>query len=119
MKRLFLILAGADPTYSRVGTGVWKVVSSDTTREALIVKNDVPVQDMEDWGGYNIVDYDANTTPFPNATSISVKQYTSHAAEFALTPPAGCLKNYRTLEEAGTAFENQTNVQGVMLYDNL
>lgn len=119
MKKISINFIGANPTITFLAPGLWKVVTSDETSSALIVKNDTPNQNMEDWGGYNLVDPEADTYDFPTGYSVSVKQYTTFATEFALDPPQGCLANYRTLQEAADALENGTNVQGVMLFDNI
>lgn len=119
MKKLFISFIGADPTTEFIAPGLWKVTTSDGLTSRLLVKNDVPNQHMEDWGGYNFVDPEADTYNFPTGYSVSVKQFVSYAAEFALTPPQGCLRNYRSVEEAAAALEANTDVQGVMLFDNV
>lgn len=119
MKRININFIGADPTIVFVAPGIWKITTSDGLTSMLCVKNDTPNQNMEDWGGYNLIDPDADTYDFPTGYSVSIKQYTTFATEFALDPPQGCLANYRTLEEAGAALENDRNTQGIMLFDNV
>lgn len=119
MKKLLIALIGADPTITFVAPGIWKITTSDGLTSRLCVKNDTPNQNMEDWGGYNLIDTEADTYSFPSGYSVSTKQYLTYAAEFALTPPQGCLANYRTVEEAAAALEAGTDVQGVMLFDNV
>lgn len=117
MKKILLQFIGGTPTIAKVGVGVWKVTTSDTLTTRLVVLNQTPNQNMEDWGGYNAIDTEADTYSFPTGYSISVKQYLARAAEFGETPPRGCMRNYRTLEECADAIENGTDVQGIVLAD--
>lgn len=115
MKKLSLSLAGANPVITQIAIGVWKIVNSGATVTRLCVLNQTANQNVEDWGGYNLINTAADTGDFPSGISISVKQYLNYAAEFQLTPPQGILKNYRTLQEAALAVENGTDTQGVII----
>lgn len=121
MKRIFIMLMGGtgqpDPTF--IAPGIWSM-PDQSDKVFLIVLNQTPNQNQaDDWGGYNIIDSSADTYEFSNGYSVSVKQAVNMAAEFAETPPKGVLANYRTLQMAATALWNGTNVQGVMLFDNI
>lgn len=118
MKRLHINFIGVTPVTTFIAPGIWKYLTSASV-VWLVVKNDTPNQNMEDWGGYNLVNFDADTDDFPSGISVSIKQYTTFAAEFALAVPKGCLANYRTLAEAIAAAEAGTNTQGLMLFDNV
>jgi hypothetical protein len=119
MKKISINLIGADPTITFLAQGLWKITSSDGLATRLCVLNQTANQNMEDWGGYNLIDAEADTYSFPTGYSVSVKQYVSYATEFALTPPQGCLHNYRTLEEAARALEDETDIQGIILEASL
>lgn len=119
MKRIHMILLGAPqvpPVF--IAPGIWTQLDA-ADKVWLIVQNNTPNQNVEDFGGYNAIDIDPYVFDFPLGFSVSAKQYLTFATEWALTPPEGVLHNYRTLQECADAVYNATDIQGVMLFDNI
>ena len=119
MKKINLNFVGVDPVVTKVGPGVWHYLGSDETTSRLIVLNQTPAQHMDDWGGYNAIDTDADAYASSTGYSISIKQFTTFADKFQETPPKGCVRNYKTLQECVDALEAGTDIQGEMLNDNV
>lgn len=115
-----MILVGVG-TSTFIAPGIWKYVDDGGSggKTWLVIQNNTPNQNVEDFGGYNAVDIDPYLIDFPDGFSVSAKQYLTFATEWGQTPPEGVLKNYRTAQECFDALDAGTDTQGVMLYDNI